>query len=65
MAFVRPDLTAETTVEIEVVAAAGVNETVNAPFASVVVVAVIVVGAVTGVFVPVAVTVAPPSLLPY
>ena len=64
IALVSPDLTAETTVETDVVAAIGVNETVNVPSAALVVVAVEVVGDVVGVFVPVAVTVAPPSLLP-
>jgi hypothetical protein len=57
-----PVLTAETTVDTDVVVAAGVNDNVNAPAASVDVVAVRAVPA--GVTVPVAVTVAPPSLLP-
>jgi len=64
IALVSPDLTAETTVETDVVAAIGVNERVKVPSAALDVVAVDVVGDVAGVFVPVAVTVAPLSLLP-
>jgi len=62
IALASPDFTAETTVDTEVVAASGVKETENDPSAAVVVVAVSAVPA--GVTVPVAVTVAPPSLLP-